>query len=370
MQKQPLKIFQSCCLFLKAGGIESLLIRWYKTANPQQISMDFGVSCSDNADYDFISYVQKCGNCFLLGKGPYWLLQKISYLINLYKLLKKNKYDVFQFHGGGGTVLFLENWVARFAGVKRTYLLIHGSPVTKNFLKVWIRRWNLKHIHAHFLAVSERAGENFYGRRIPFTVVHPGIAVSAFAYQESVRKQMREKLGLQHNFVVGHVGRFSTEKNHFFLLEIFQELYKQDPSVRLVLVGEGPTEKLVRQKAKQLQLEEKILFVGTQKEVSVYYHAFDVFILPSSYEGFGLVALEAQANGLPCFVADTISQQAQICNTVSLSLNKSPALWAKEILIKRNEFVRQDCSSRVKEAGFDITTFFDKMEHLYLQHMD
>ncbi len=366
MQKKPLKVFQSCCLFLKAGGIETLLVNWYKTADPRQISMDFGVSCSNGVDDDFVSYVRKRGNVFLVGKGRHLLLQKISYLINLYRLLKKGNYDIFQFHGGSGTVLFLENWVARLAGIKRRYFLTHGS-LTSGFLNTWFSQWNLTYTHMHLLAVSEIAGKNFYGEKQPFIVLWPGIDTVSFAYNQDIRKQMRNKLGLEHNFVVGHVGRLSLEKNHLFLLDIFQEIYKKEPLARLVLVGGGPEEEIIRQKAHQLQLEKQILFMGRQKDVFSYYQAFDIFVLPSLFEGLPLSALEAQAAGLPCFLSETITRQVKVCNTTFLSLQQSPAVWSREILAKRDKFTRQDCAERVKQAGFDMSCFFAKMEQLYFQ---
>lgn len=364
MPKQPLKVFQNCCLFLKAGGIETLLKNWYGQTNPQQISMDFGANSSKDADKDFMSYVHKRGNAFIIGEGPCFLLQKLSYWTRLYKTLKKGKYDIFQFHGT--SFLLLDNWIARLAGVKKRYYLVHGTVLKNPFLKRLVR-WNLKYSGMRFLAVSTRAGKNFYGEKIPFTVVHPGIDSTAFAYNPDRRQKIRAQLGLESNFVIGHVGRLAPEKNHSFLLEIFHEIYKKNPSARLVLVGDGPEEKNIRQKASQLNLEKQILFVGTQQEVSLYYQAFDAFVLPSVSEGFPLSALEAQTAGLPCFLSDTITRQIQVCNTTFVSLRQSPAIWAKEILTKQEGFIRQDCSERVKQAGFDISGFFNKLEQLYLQ---
>ncbi len=368
MQKQPLKIFQSCCGFLKAGGVESLLVYWYKNTNPHQISMDFGASCSNKADFDFISYVQKRGNFFLVGRGPNWILQKIFHLADLYKLLKKNKYDIFQYNGVSGSFLFLESWVARLAGVKRRYLLVH-SPSFESKIPFYrkLARWNLFHAHTHFLAVSELAGKSFYGNKIPFTVVHPGIHISAFGYRPEVREQMRTKLNLSHNFVIGHVGRLALEKNHLFLLEIFNEIYKRNSSARLILVGAGPEEQTIRQKASQLQLEKQILFTGLKKETAPYYQCFDTFVMPSSYEGFGLVALEAQTAGLPCFVADTLPQEIQVCNTTRISLCKNAAVWAEKILTTFPSFIRKDQTDCIRQAGFDINDTIKKLENLYLQ---
>ena len=125
------------------------------------------------------------------------------------------------------------------------------------------------------------------------------IDIQHFLFDEKARIQMRSKLGLDNAFVVGHIGRFMKQKNQEFLIDIFFHLYQKNPQARLLILGEGPLEKELRDKIKKLNIEEKVIFGGVHKDVSIYYQSMDVFCLPSLYEGLPVVALEAQANGLP-----------------------------------------------------------------------
>lgn len=112
--------------------------------------------------------------------------------------------------------------------------------------------------------------------------------------------------------MIGHVGRFSPEKNHLFLLEVFAGYLRSDPAARLLLVGDGAMQEQIRQRAEALGLGEKVIFAGRTDRVERYYAAMDVFAMPSVFEGFGLAAAEAQANGLPCVLSDRVPELADI----------------------------------------------------------
>ena len=363
-----IRVLHSYDQLLKTGGIEKLLTTWYKSSNKKLFSYDFAITSSYLLDSDFASFVRQRGNIFLTAQSSSRILGRLGYLARLYKMLRTGKYTVFQCHITSAPLLLLNSWVAFLAGVKNRCALAHSplnSPFSRYPLYTGLVQWIIKTTHTRLFAVSESAGKSMYGPKNPFTVVSPGIEVDKFAFNEKVRLQTRKKLGMENNFIVGNVGRLSSEKNHTFLLDIFKEIHTQNPLARLVIIGEGPLKNELLQKARQLGLENEIFLLGEVLNPSCYYQAFDVFIFPSLYEGLGLVALEAQASGLPCIVSDTVPAEVCVCNFSRLKLSEPPFVWAQKAIALSQHFTRQDQSVRMKQAGWDISHFFKKMEEVY-----
>ncbi|MCI9173714.1 MAG: glycosyltransferase family 1 protein, partial [Lachnospiraceae bacterium] len=157
-------------------------------------------------------------------------------------------------------------------------------------------------------------------------------------------------------FVVGHIGRFTYQKNHGFLIDIFQEVYRKNPKAVLLLAGEGELEGEIRRKAERLGLEQAVIFYGTCQDTSLLYQAMDVFCLPSFYEGFGLVALEAQCGGLSVVASKEVPREIALFDDISfLSLKEKAEVWAEELLhADKNEKKRQDAWKQIEKRGFSI----------------
>lgn len=364
----PIRVFQRYDQLPKMGGIEKILTTWYKTSNKNLFSYDFGITSPRLLDTDFATFVRQQGNTFLTARSASTPWGRFSYLFRLYKTLKTGKYAVFQKHISSALSLFFDSGVVFFSGIKNRYILTHSPlilPFPHSSFYIWLVRWIIKKTYTRCFAVSELAGKNVYGSKIPFTVVSPGIEVDKFVFNEELRLQTRKKLGMENNFIVGAVGRLAPEKNHAFLLDIFKEIHTQNPSARLIIVGDGPLKNALLQKARQLGLEKEVLFTGEVTNPACYYQAFDTFIFPSSYESVGLVALEAQTSGLPCILSDTLPSEICVCNTAMLSLSEKPSVWAQKALTLSRNFSRKDQSSRMKQAGWDISHFTQKMEQLY-----
>ncbi|WP_165998210.1 glycosyltransferase [Bacillus sp. Cs-700] len=158
--------------------------------------------------------------------------------------------------------------------------------------------------------------------------------------------------------MVGHVGRFIDAKNHLFLLEILKELLLRNKGVRLLLVGEGDLKAQVERAAEKAGLLDKICFTGIRDDIPVMMHSMDAFLLPSRYEGLGLVLLEAQAAGLPCIVSEAIQPEANLNlgQMSSLSLDQSPARWAEKIL---NALGKEKLDPKRIEEAFKEKKLFD-----------
>lgn len=192
------------------------------------------------------------------------------------------------------------------------------------------------------------------------------IDIERFVYSEESRREIRRRLNLGGKFVVGHAGRFVSQKNHDFLLDIFYELHKLHSDSVLLLVGEGPLFNTFRDKVKSLGFEDGVIFVGSVNDIEKYYSAMDVFLLPSLYEGMPAVGSEVQVSGLPFLCSDRVTPETKFCDNMKfMSLSQSASEWAQEALRISDGHVRKDMSEIARSAGFDVKTQAVKMSEWY-----
>lgn len=197
-------------------------------------------------------------------------------------------------------------------------------------------------------------------------ILKNGIIGKQYYYNENIRNEYREKLGWQNNLIVGHVGRFSEQKNHTFLIDVIAEMYKVNPSVRAVLFGIGDLKNDMEQKVEQLGLKAIIKFPGTSPEINNYLQAMDLFLFPSLYEGLPVVGIEAQAAGIWVLASDTISPELKITDKVHwMSLSKPVSCWAEKGLELLNQVSERDTALEIKEAGYDIEFTARRLKDIY-----
>ncbi len=221
------------------------------------------------------------------------------------------------------------------------------------------------------LACSELAARYMFTKGIiakkKYTVIHNGIDVQKYRFSPEIRKMYRKKLQAEENYIVGHVGRFSSAKNHKKLIEIFERFSGSCPEARLLLIGIGELEAEIREMVRRKGIMEKVIFYGATAEVPQFLQAMDCFVFPSLYEGLPIAAIEAQAAGLPVFMSDTISKELAITSLVRYIPLDAPAeKWADEILaVKMQKVIRKDRIEETKKAGFDVE---DAAEQLMRQY--
>lgn len=204
------------------------------------------------------------------------------------------------------------------------------------------------------VAVSKPAGEWLFGKRSKFQIIHNGINIHRFTYDETSRTQARLELELHDSLTVGHVGAFLPAKNHQFLLRIFRELLEMRPDSRLLLIGTGPLEEAARRHAAHLGISERVQFLGRRADVPRLLNAMDALILPSLHEGFPLIALEAQASGLPCFISDNTSVEVIATpHSRRIPLTAPPRDWASAVLETASVRDRELGAEYVTTGGFD-----------------
>lgn len=250
----------------------------------------------------------------------------LPYYKALYKELSSKKYDIVHIHGNSATVS-VELALAWIKGIKIRIVHSHNSTcknikVHKMLLPIF------KRLYTHGFACGSLAGQWLFGDR-EFYVIPNGFDTASFKYDSDTRENVRKKLGVEDGFIIGHVGRFNDQKNHPFLLHIFEKVAQRDSEARLLLVGTGPDYESVRQLIQSHPYKERIIDYGETSQVKELYQAMDVFVLPSKYEGLPIVLLEAQMSGLPCVVSDVITSEAALGDHISfLSLQDSLERWA------------------------------------------
>lgn len=301
-----------------------------------------------------------------------------QYIISLRDVFKKNDYDIVYFNFSFSNILPV--LIAKSVGVKKIFLHAHATAIESNSsLKRYIL-WLYHKISLlcirqmkidQFFACSDAAGKFIFGNHIVqnsnYTVLNNAIDLNQYKYTKERATEIRNILNIDDNdFILGHIGRFSYAKNHEFVVQVFYELSKIHKQAKLLLVGKGELEHNIKELVRKLEIEEKVIFMGTSNDVANLLQAMDSFILPSRFEGFGMVGIEAQAAGLPCFVSSVCPQELKVTDLVRfVSLDKTAKEWA-EIIICSSNVLRKDRSKEIANAGYDIKEEIEKIEALYM----
>jgi len=350
--------------YMGRGGLETLLMNCFRTIDRNQIQFDFLVHRDFRADYD--DEIEALG-------GRIYRIPRLNpanpgYFRALYTFFKSHpEYRIVHSHLDCMSALPLS--VAKQCGVPVRIAHSHSASQNKNW-KYFLKRFYMKKIPGnatHFFACSSDAASwMFPGQQA--TIINNGIQVDSFRYQPDVRDHIRSELSLSGCFVVGHTGRFAPEKNHSFLIDVFSHIHSKNPKSILMLIGTGDLEAQMRQKVASLSLQDSVLFLGSQSNVSGYLQAMDAYVMPSKYEGLSIAAVEAQASGLPCFFSDTIPAECKMTENVHyLSLNLPAEQWADAIL-EIDPKMRTTGHGAVRNAGFDISMTSEYLQSFYLEN--
>lgn len=362
----PIRVAQIIGKWL-GGGVESVVMNYYRHIDRNKIQFDF--ICDDDSTDIPYEEIEKLGGKVIL-IPPYQKFFK--YHKELKKVLKEGHYKIVHSHINTLSVFSL--YAAKCAGVPVRIAHSHSTTnkkeIKKNIIKQILRPFS-KVFATHYMCCSELAGRWLFGNKAydegKVFLLNNAIEIDKFKYNEEVRKLKRKELNISDDtLVMGHVGRFVEQKNHKFLIDIFNELHKKEKNSILLLIGHGPLMNEVKEKVKNLELEDCVKFLGQRNDTNELYQAMDIFCLPSLYEGLPVVGIEAQASGLLCFFSNTMTKETKVINnTIFLPLNDSANKWKTIIINNFKNYRRMDVSNEIESKKFNIFVEVKKLENMY-----
>ncbi len=361
------------------GGIETWLMHVLRHIDRARFQMDFLVHDSQPGAHD--AEVRALGSNILLCPNP---SQPLRYAAHFQRLLAEHgPYDVVHSH-----IHHFGGYIMRLARLARVPVRIVHSHLDQSaqegragllrrsylgLMKHWIAR------HATMgMAASRKAAASLFGpdwQQDPrWKVFYCGIDLAPFR-EPANRDGIRSELHIPPDaFVIGHVGRFFEQKNHTFLLDIAAEVYKREPGMRVLLIGDGPLRAAMEQKAARLGLSQHIIFAGIRADVpQLMLGAMDVFLLPSLFEGLPVVGMETQAAGLPLVLSDSIAEETDIINPLlqRLSLQQPAGVWAEAVLAARRKppaVSRSAALDMIEASPFNIRRGVELLGSAYASH--
>lgn len=359
---------------IMSGGQEAFVFEVLKNMNTENLNIDC-LTAYHWVNNDYRQLVEKQGGSIYELKLPFQPGKSRMNIAEPFKaFLKDHKYDVVHIHSGSISVLAIMAAVADEAGVKKVIVHSHSTgehdSLRHKLLRLAASFSMRKHVDI-YCACSKAAAEWKFAQ--PYAdkaiIVKNGIDIERFRFNPLTRNEYRKKLGISdQNFVLGHVGRFSHEKNQRFIVELFQVLQKRLPESKLLLVGDGDDKPMIEQLIHEKNLSGQVILTGNVSNVPDYLQAMDMFILPSLYEGFAIVAMEAQATGLPVLISDTVPRDVKLSDNVAfLSLKENTCeQWINEILRLQNR-QRTSNTEQVKQAGYNISNTAEMVRNMYIE---
>lgn len=334
------------------GGIETYLVNMMQKMRERDVIFDY------LCDFPTVAHKELIERN---GSRIYYIPAKskglIKHWMEVYRVVKRHEeYKTIYFNilDAGAAFTMLIPWLMR----RKIVVHSHNGETDKKRLHKYCRPFML-FMAKEYLACSNVAAEFMFGSKHKNEVIFipNAIDVGKYKYNEKSRKETREKLNLhEDNVVICHVGRLSLQKNPFGMLEIFKAVLRQNDKAILLSVGTGELANEVKEKAYELGIHNNVRFLGKRSDVAELLQAADVFFLPSFYEGLPIVALEAQAAGLPCVLSKNITEEIDLTGNVCfVSLSESEERWAS-ILLERAALTRE-CKGVLEETEYNIKNF-------------
>ncbi len=359
---------------LNAAGVEAVVNNYYKNIDHNKYQFDYYID-SDSSCKPSKDLIDMGARYFVI--PPYQHL--FSHIKTLVRLFKENKYLIV--HSGMNTLAPISLFAAWMAGVPIRINHNHSTAgkgeFKRNCLKYCLRPF-AKVFANYYCACSKYAGIWLFGKNFfssgKVTVFNNAVDTSKFAFSTSNRDKLRKELGISNKYVIGHIGRFTKQKNHYFLIDIFEQYYKKNSNAVLLLVGIGELQDEIKDAVKKKKLEDAVIFLGKRSDVDELYSAMDLFVLPSLYEGLPVVGVEAQVSGLPCIFSNEITREVAITeNVYFLPIDGSVSDWCSQITnfknldLKRDKLKLKDCSFDIKVQANNLVEYYDECIMKYLE---
>ncbi len=367
------------------GGIATVIYNYQSHLKCEDIQMDYLIFAEGDPGRLYEKVINLGSRVYVLPALKNLRLFKIIYEINKFMKETGGQYDILHLHSVN--IGFLCFPLARKYGVRHLIAHSHATEFSDkrlNAARNKILCMGIRRRAEIKMACSKAAGEFLYGKEYMKDVIVLKNAVDCgrFAFCPKARERVRKELELEGQFVLGNIGRFSRQKNHAFLIEIFEQVVALCANAALLLIGDGPLKEQVVSLVEQKKLNSKVHFLGYQEKVSDFMQAMDLLVLPSLFEGLPVAGIEAQAAGLPCIVSTAVTEEMDVGLTTYLDLDSGSRVWAEKIMEMRNvdkreknkyENIDMKSVERRKQgrelvslAGYDIEVEAEKLRKFYL----
>lgn len=366
MKKQPKRIL-IIGLTERMGGVETFIYNTTTHSDKAKYKYDYLVHGTD-----YCVFEDEINKFYDDGEKHIFFIKKykedpLGCIRELKKFYVENghKYDYVHFQSGStAEILYVYPFCKEydFKVISHSHNGNGYSPVINSIFRRIVNK-----ITAKRLSCSAEATRWFFGDEYlnSTQIIVNGVDTDRFTYNESARQKIRKHYGLSDELVVGHIGRFSEQKNHKFILGIFKAVLEKQSDAKLLLVGVGELQDSIKELSKSLRIDRSIIFAGKQMRTEDYYSAFDVFLMPSLYEGLPIVGVEAQCEGLECLFSDQIDKQILITDRAKmLGLNNAPEVWS-DAIVSASVSDRTKYSDEIKASGYSLTDTVKTLEKVY-----
>ena len=366
MANQKTKVLVGYIMDGKSGGTDAYLLNFFEQVRGVDVAIDFLTTKIDKELQEELH--AKGARLFEVPSLRQGRQQKKQIM----KLIEENEYDVCYMNIS--TAINNKGIkAARAMDVKKRIIHSHsaGNDCDKPLRRIALntlhrlKKSRLYKAGTMFLAPSKKAGLWMFPPKVIFSqqfhVIKNAIDTKKYAFDKSRRDEVRNEFGFSpKSKVVGFVGNFCYQKNVFYMIEVFHEICKKEQSFALMMVGDGPHLEKAKQMAREKGLEDKVLFLGRRSDVASLMQGMDIFVLPSRFEGLGIVGLEAQAAGLPCVFSNKVPDEVIVTENCTFLPLRNKERWA-DAIIDVSSIKRKDQSEKIRLLGYDI---FDQKNEL------
>lgn len=354
---------------LDAGGAETFVMNLYRAIDRKKVQFDFIKHVSEEGIYE--NEIHSMGG--IVFKCPQYKGKNHFEYCKWWNSFFVEHPEYHLIHGHVRSTASIYLHIANkynLISIAHSHSTSNGngiSSIIKGVMQLPIR-----YIADYLFACSDEAGKWLFGKKsikMPnYELIPNGIDLNKFAFDKDKRNRIREELNISKDtIVIGHVGRMTIPKNHKFLINLFKEYSYYNPNSKLLLVGDGELYSDIKDKCDSLGISDSTVFVGSKLNTEDYYNAMDAFVFPSLWEGLGIVVIEAQSNGLSCFVSDAIPKEAILSNDVKIYSLDSMNEWLDDL--KKLKICERRAVQIDEMKKYDIKNISKHLQTFYLEKL-
>lgn len=355
------------------GGISTVVLNLYQQMDRELFQFDLALY-NEVIGVNGEKLRQLGSNIFVL---PLKSRSAIKYTYKLYRIIKKEEYDVVHVHQNYTS--FFPIIISTMCGIKKRIAHAHTTQDISSrklgFFKVVFSRLITPIFATNLIACTYDAGKMVFGEKAlksnKFSVIYNGIDLNSYKFDMRIRNEVRRELNLEDKFIIGNVGNLDKVKNHEYLLTIVSELIKTNKNWHLLIIGSGKLLNSLKEKALNLGVSNYVSFLGQRKDVNRLLQAMDVFAIPSLFEGFSIAGLEALTSGLPTILSDKIPNDLDsFTNSYYLPLNNDHLLWVEKLTdIMNLSYDREIGYEEARKNGYEINDKAKELGDIYYENL-